>query len=815
MTFSSPPDLQGSYGHHSSSSSFRSTHSNALIPHRGALSRLEGEDDATYILEIQVEDGTTHELQFLRNDFDFSLRLFAIMDSESRGQISKATVQEFVTLRCPVFWRRDDDLKAKKKVGSSPTFEEVWSAVATCSASVPIDETDDLASVELGVEGWMVFCRFIALAQYLEAKRRFSGRHLQQTMRHRNSPRGSELVVVDVPPPAAPMPLSATQLAQYERESNTCLPLPELDLDHSLLAAHDVLRRRKDVTIGRGRVKIDLFGSSQSLLHSGSSSQLVEFCLTYYRNLDDDRLSDSVSVRRSMKDLKWLNDTLKAHKTLGGTLCGRILPPFPGKVLASPYHGEDSALGSTGEALAAAATASVGMLKQGFKSIWGSYLSSPKTSSSDRSSSASSGAKKLSVSPKNLCFPESYYNPHSPAGKARQLERYLNYLLEHPALSTSFPLNTILKVSVQSERFGILLETLFIISFVCVQGSQSGLEAARQSLDEHTRTAKAISEQTPKLDDGKTGNFWLMQGSGSIHPNLSWVRTAAQAAVALQLHGVLETTGLQSASARLQHASLPKFDSSRESGWSNDDCEIPLRTDSDETPASNEEESFEEGVLQVQDGFQTEDLEEDGTGYDLLPLPVPTPERRILSFSDTRPHKSGSKEAKEARFRYGESPATLPGLAQEIANEEGKPALLGDIAVDENIDKLREVIGSVDHTLSRCMTSSGAIGRARRERLALHLDVVRGLDFWEGLRGKFVSQRALLKGVSGIEQSREVFEDSDLALIEGTCGREYTPCNIFHRRERNLTGFYDVQMSLGKRHSPTRPSLLLRMSARL
>lgn len=441
MTYPSASDLHSSFGNHSSSSFFRMTHSNVLIPHRGALSRLEGTEDATYILEIRVDDGTTHELQFLRNDFDFSLRLFAIMDSESRGQISKATVKEFVTLRCPVFWRRDDDLKTRGEPGSSPTFEEVWCAVARCSASVPINDMEDLSSVELGVEGWMVFCRFIALAQYLEAKRRFSGRHLQQTMRHRNAPRGSEVVVIDVPPPAAPVPLSAAQLASYEQESNACLPLPELDLDHSLLAAHDVLRRRKDVTIGRGRVKIDLFGS-------GSSQQLVEFCLTYYRNMDDGEMSDSVSVRRTMKDLKWLNDTLKAHRTLGGTLCGRILPPFPGKITSSQYNGDDSPLGSTGEVIAAAATASVGMLKMGIKSIWGSYVSSPRDIASDRNVALTS--KKNPVTPKSFNIPESYYNPNSPLGRARQLERYLNYLLEHPALSTSFPLNTILKVTLFS-----------------------------------------------------------------------------------------------------------------------------------------------------------------------------------------------------------------------------------------------------------------------------------------------------------------------------------------------------------------------------
>ena len=91
--------------------------------------------------------------------------------------------------------------------------------------------------------------------------------------------------------------------------------------------------------------------------------------------------------------------------------------------------------------------------------------------------------------------------------------------------------------------------------------------------------------------------------------------------------------------------------------------------------------------------------------------------------------------------------------------------------MDENIDKLREVIGSVDNTLSRCLASSGGIGRARRELLALHLQIIRGFDSFEGLRGQFVSQRALLKGVSGVEQSRDVFEESDLAFIDGMYGR--------------------------------------------
>lgn len=304
-----------------------------------------------------------------------------------------------------------------------------------------------------------------------------------------------------------------------------------------------------------------------------------------------------------------------------------------------------------------------------------------------------------------------------------------------------------------------------------LQGSQWGLEAAKESLEEYTRTSKEINERTPKLDDGKSlSTFWSLNGS-SNQPNLSWVRTAAQAAVALQLHGVLETTGMPSASARLQHASLPNFDNSRNnSSWGNEDGDprAITREDSDQD-AHEAEDSFEEGVEHVIDELDSEDIVDDSLGYDLLPLPVPAPERTILAASGANAGGT-TQENKETRFRYG-SPTLQERIDQADLDDTHQAAYIGDMSVDENIDKLREVIGSVDNTLSRCLASSGGIGRARRERLDLHLQVVRGLDSWEGLRGKFVAQRALLKGVSGIDQSREVFEESDLELIDGklTC----------------------------------------------
>lgn len=189
-----------------------------------------------------------------------------------------------------------------------------------------------------------------------------------------------------------------------------------------------------------------------------------------------------------------------------------------------------------------------------------------------------------------------------------------------------------------------------------------------------------------------------------------------------------------------------------------------IRNDSEDAEESRLEESFEEGVMHVQDELESDPYldQDDDNGYDLLPLPVPAPERQILNVSEA---KRPEWNQKETRFRYG-SPNLQEGISIDSPEDE-KRVFLGEMAIDENIDKLREVIGSVDNILSRCAASSGGIERSRRHKLSLHLDILRGLDSWEGLRGKFVSQRALLKGLSGIEQSKEVFEESDLALVDG------------------------------------------------
>lgn len=418
----------------------RDTHASAVL-HKGALSRSEDSFLAAYSIDIYVpETSSMHTLELTRHDWEFAQRVFAILDSESRGSIERDAIREFVILRCPVFWRRDDDLR---RLGlshsSSPTFDEIWQSVAKCSTTTTMpQDKSQMDDCQLGVEGWIVFCRFIALAQYLEAKRRFSARHLQQTMRHRNSPQGSEVVVVDVPPLEPPAPLTPEQLAAYEQKNQSTLPVPELDLDHSLVAAHDTAKRHP-VVGARGIVKISLFGASFA---SNSSTANLEFALSYFKSFE---VEEPIVVRRSMADMKWLDDTFTSHRVSGGTLCGRILPPFPGSdggMLSAHFPSEETVLKTTNGAIAVA-TAGVGRIREAAKSWFGTYGSIDSQESQKAKNTATRKKSHLS-----FALPEQYYNPNSPEAKARHLERYLNYLLEHPALSTSFPLNTILQVSI-------------------------------------------------------------------------------------------------------------------------------------------------------------------------------------------------------------------------------------------------------------------------------------------------------------------------------------------------------------------------------
>jgi hypothetical protein len=229
--------------------------------------------------------------------------------------------------------------------------------------------------------------------------------------------------------------------------------------------------------------------------------------------------------------------------------------------------------------------------------------------------------------------------------------------------------------------------------------------------------------------------------------------------MALKVHGMLETTGLNSASARLQHASLPAFGNQARSWDDEEESQIATTATSTLGACTAVEENFEEGVVSVESELLCDEDAFGDDGYDLLPLPVLAPERKILSEGSD----ISAPNCSENRFHYGNGSSFNFNLDDDKYGN----GFLCDASVDVNIDKLREVIGSVDNTLSRCLASSGGIGKAQKERQAIHLDVVRGLDSFAGMRGKFVSQRSLMKGVAGIGQSKDIYEEGDVSMIDG------------------------------------------------
>lgn len=638
----------------------RSYQDKRIIAHKGSLLRRNftvaetGLDKPIYH-SIEISPNLT--LHYDRIQYERITKLFSIIDTDSKGYVTKKQVNDFVFLRCPLFRRRDDlltRLKNKRKGGAisnfmldaekhmenimgfkaASTFDEVWEAVISSDASIPPNQ-----KIVLGIEGFAIFCRFIALAQYLEAKQRFSQRHLQQT--------SAEVVMVEVPPPLPPGPLNMDALKEYEdRKCSENTPFPELDLNHCLVASHDDYYGKAKKY---GRVVISPFGMEPTGNVSSSSSidslSEEEFVLTYSHSNEATSI-----VRRTKIDMEWLYDTIKSHRVLGGTLCGRILPPFPKK---------------------SSQNTSYGIVNTIVKNIiWGITP----TNTTNESSDVVTG----------------YYS--------KQLERCLNYLLEHPALFSSFPLNAILKAS------------------------QIGLQAAKDLLEE---------EETPQ----KLHSIELPASESSFLSNLSWVRTAAQAAMALKLHGILEATGYSSTSARLQHASLPNLDTSRSLSLWRGECTTPPPTL--ERTSSNEKEKeydcFENGVIRIQSELDN-DTDDD---YDLLPSPC--------TITNTHSHILKSQDTSK-RYSYGPEHSSSP-------------------SIDSDIEKLSEIITSVHSTLRKCSTVSQSIANAKKERETFHLNIVQKLDSWISLRGyELMNERALLNAVSSLDRCLDVRVKSDAAL---------------------------------------------------
>jgi hypothetical protein len=467
----------------STSSPLSTEQSNTFIPHKGSLRRIihppnqessirNQEQWPMYSITVHTEYPTAphtsspgqYQILYSRSQYEQYIKLFTLLDTECRSSLDSSSVKEFVWRYCPVVRRRDDALSTLDDIGSrelnelySPTFDEIWKVVLQSDRNSPSHNT----TARLGLEAWMVFARLLSLVSHLESQRRFASRHLQQMMRHKYN--GTSLrnpnevvVVIDNPPAGPPLPVSIRGLMEVESELGKederlsvedwpygSLSLMELDLDHAV--KFDGGDGKRKYSNRKRRVVIEPFGTSSE----------GDFILRCIDNDNGDSREDtadinkSTVVRRSYADFYWLNETLVMQKRPGhGNLCGRILPPFPPRRASSsrgktnPYHAPRSK--DVSERAVAAAKSGVGMITSVAKSLWGNYIAP--TASSLARSPASSPTDKV---PTHYSWSGLSYDREEDASTrlAKRMDRYLNYLLENQALSTSFPLNAVLMVS--------------------------------------------------------------------------------------------------------------------------------------------------------------------------------------------------------------------------------------------------------------------------------------------------------------------------------------------------------------------------------
>jgi len=652
-------------------------------------------------------DDSHQKLVFERSHFQQLHRLFQIIDAEGRGVLQKSDMREFVALRCPAFRRRDEALRSihtnkdnkKGKVGGDNeniTFDEAWISVAEAGLDYKKNVSKCSNQVEFGLEAWMVFCRLISLLQYQEAKRHFARHRCKEPIE------GEELtkvVVVDVHPPLPPGPLDVETLLSHERRwSNMSLanslsenafdsfsshlPPPELDLNHCLLAAHD-----KDNYVGGNnivswtsnalQVSVAVISGKDDV--KALSSSQIDFILTvtprFVRRRKEDvetKSGNVLEVQRTMADFEWLHNEFTSHQALGGTLCGRILPPFP-----KSSEGEAKRLGGAIVSFAKALYAKA---------------------SSRRIRSSSIGSESSSVTQAGM---EDNINE-----RAAILERYLNYFMGHPALSTSFPLNAILKAN------------------------QSGLDAAKSILNE-------INDQhlpTPSVIDQAFDLYCAFDVSSN--PHLAWIRTAAQAAVALKLHGILDISGMPTASSKLQHASLPKFDFRSWRGEDRSDRPNSPPPSLESSEVENGEAGFENGVVSIES-------ELDG-GFDMLPSPS------LNDNSANYPSKASMDGAsgERSRFHYGHD-STFG---------------VGGVSVDDDIDKLREIIGNLDAAIVRCHSATKSVSKAHKKRSDTIRMMLNELSSFQGLGDDAAG--SILDAVASIDDSASSENSSNLAMVD-------------------------------------------------
>ena len=226
--------------------------------------------------------------------------------------------------------------------------------------------------------------------------------------------------------------------------------------------------------------------------------------------------------------------------------------------------------------------------------------------------------------------------------------------------------------------------------------------------------------------------------------------------MSLQFHGILEATGRESTSAKIQHASLPKFGTAT-SSWDEEepyDAKDIVREDDSQIETIDED--FEVGVV-------SDDIE----GYDLLPSPGPSEEHHVLNATNNA--TSFNEEFQTMRpNRLYMTPNTsneLPDMMHDMHTQDS--VTLGPVKVDNDIDKLQAIIKTMDSTLKRLYKSSIVIESVQASRNALQLNLLKDIESCGNNHGFVISQRSLVDGVESLRKSNTVLSTSNANISDG------------------------------------------------
>lgn len=518
------------------------------IPHDGFLCKLLVTTDSSpsgppvTIYSIPIRSPLVEgpfSLHFTKRDFEHLQRIFKCMDRDSLGFVHVHVFQQFCVFRCPSLRvKRDQD---------SAHFDQLWNWVldlqwspeprkaslsdiisASDNGSSGCDTGGDQplsSSYYVGLEAWMIFARCLSLFQYHEAKRKFSGgtsellyqkgKQAISTEKHKNSSSEEDhMIMVDLPScETSQEQLTIQALLEYEAEiydqyqvpwtemetdpkrqstlqmgNGIMIPLPELDLDHSYISMYD---DTSGASLQRLQMTVQVSVYTSSSIPSSDLEFIlqtkIQSALKYTNGMNhcDEHDDEEIIVKRSFSDMEWLHQQLKKDKQLGGALCGRIVPPFPSKLVmmdsGTDYEESEGSANATTLSLhntliassipvtKSAVKTGVGIMTLAGKTaksfLWkgmsvatgtmkthalhGSSTKSQKGTirmSSEIPTNTQSHSTLLKLSPHRS--KKTFSSPSQDAlqSKAKQLERYLNYMLEHPALSSSFALHMILTV---------------------------------------------------------------------------------------------------------------------------------------------------------------------------------------------------------------------------------------------------------------------------------------------------------------------------------------------------------------------------------